>query len=187
MKFPALSATFRYDFMRTVSMIFLQHRTLYSKVNNVTCSALLHLAQAYPGNSAGWKHQSRSDRPIYLAPESDEHTGQPPWGSRTCYSDPEDVPDTGVVRRYDWTIQRTTLAPDGFGMFLSSSRCVGYGCISTRGKGANGYCETEQSLLTVNGQFPGPLLEANWGDIVEVTVHNNITDPDEGTAVHWHG
>jgi FtsP/CotA-like multicopper oxidase with cupredoxin domain len=46
---------------------------------------------------------------------------------------------------------------------------------------------TEQSLLTVNGQFPGPLLEANWGDVVEVTVHNNITGPAEGTAIHWHG
>ncbi|KAH6873786.1 multicopper oxidase [Thelonectria olida] len=46
---------------------------------------------------------------------------------------------------------------------------------------------TALSLLTVNGQFPGPLLEANWGDIVEVTVHNNITDPAEGTAMHWHG
>ncbi|WYZ45841.1 hypothetical protein EsH8_IX_000066 [Colletotrichum jinshuiense] len=45
----------------------------------------------------------------------------------------------------------------------------------------------KQSLLTVNGQFPGPLVEANWGDTVEVTVHNNITDPEEGTAMHWHG
>ncbi|GJC89121.1 oxydoreductase ptaK [Colletotrichum liriopes] len=45
----------------------------------------------------------------------------------------------------------------------------------------------EQELLTVNGQFPGPLLEANWGDIVEVTIHNNITHPEEGTAMHWHG
>ncbi|KAK1623122.1 multicopper oxidase [Colletotrichum phormii] len=43
------------------------------------------------------------------------------------------------------------------------------------------------TLLTVNGQFPGPLVEANWGDIVEVTVHNNITGPEEGTAMHWHG
>ncbi|KAK4095797.1 multicopper oxidase [Parathielavia hyrcaniae] len=43
------------------------------------------------------------------------------------------------------------------------------------------------SLLTVNGQFPGPLVEVNWGDEVEVTVHNNITGPEEGTAIHWHG
>jgi FtsP/CotA-like multicopper oxidase with cupredoxin domain len=31
------------------------------------------------------------------------------------------------------------------------------------------------------------LLEADWGDIVEVTVYNNITGPEEGTAMHWHG
>ncbi|OLN87380.1 Laccase-1-like protein 4 [Colletotrichum chlorophyti] len=98
--------------------------------------------------------------PPYLGAEpGHNHQGEAPWGDRTAESDPEDVPDTGVVRKYEWTIQRTTLAPDGF----------------------------EQSLLTVNGQFPGPLVEANWGDTVEVTVHNNITDPEEGTAMHWHG
>jgi len=36
----------------------------------------------------------------------------------------------------------------------------------------------------VNGQIPGPTIEANWGDWVEVTVTNNI--PDEGTSIHWY-
>lgn len=31
------------------------------------------------------------------------------------------------------------------------------------------------------------MIEANWGDWIEVVVHNNITGPDEGTALHWHG
>lgn len=31
-----------------------------------------------------------------------------------------------------------------------------------------------------------PLIEANWGDWIEVTVRNGITDPPEGTAVHWY-
>ncbi|KAK0373399.1 multicopper oxidase [Colletotrichum limetticola] len=97
--------------------------------------------------------------PRYLGATSSEKKASPPWGNRTCESDPENVPDTGVVRKYEWTIQRAVLAPDGF----------------------------EQTLLTVNGQFPGPLVEANWGDIVEITVHNNITGPEEGTAMHWHG
>ncbi|KZL65013.1 laccase-1 precursor [Colletotrichum incanum] len=97
--------------------------------------------------------------PPYLKADSDNEDASPPWGSRTCDSDPDDVPDTGVVRKYEWTIHRATLAPDGY----------------------------EQELLTVNGQFPGPLLEANWGDIVEVTIHNNISGPEEGTAMHWHG
>jgi FtsP/CotA-like multicopper oxidase with cupredoxin domain len=32
-----------------------------------------------------------------------------------------------------------------------------------------------------------PLIEANWGDTIEVTVRNEIANPPEGTAVHWHG
>lgn len=34
------------------------------------------------------------------------------------------------------------------------------------------------------GQFPGPTIEANWGDWFEITVNNNL---DEGTSIHWHG
>ncbi|CCC05657.1 hypothetical protein SMACR_09721 [Sordaria macrospora] len=43
----------------------------------------------------------------------------------------------------------------------------------------------EKRLITVNGQYPGPLLEANWGDDVEVKVCNHL--PDNGTSIHWHG
>lgn len=45
----------------------------------------------------------------------------------------------------------------------------------------------DRNVLLVNGAFPGPLIEANWGDTIQVTVHNNITGPEEGTALHWHG
>lgn len=37
----------------------------------------------------------------------------------------------------------------------------------------------------MNGAFPGPTIEANWGDYIEVTVHNAL--PNEGTSIHWHG
>lgn len=37
----------------------------------------------------------------------------------------------------------------------------------------------------VNGEFPGPLIEANWGDTVEVTVTNYLTA--NGTSMHFHG
>lgn len=39
----------------------------------------------------------------------------------------------------------------------------------------------------VNGMFPGPLIEANWGDYIEVNVHNDINGPEEPTTLHWHG
>lgn len=39
-------------------------------------------------------------------------------------------------------------------------------------------------VLTATTQ---PTIEANWGDTIQVTVHNNIADPPEGTTLHWHG
>ncbi|KAL9604616.1 MAG: hypothetical protein Q9219_000336 [cf. Caloplaca sp. 3 TL-2023] len=70
-----------------------------------------------------------------------------------------DAPNTGVIRSYDFTIARGTVAPDGY----------------------------EKQSLLINGQYPGPLIEANWGDTIQVTVHNNIANPPEGTTMHWHG
>jgi len=64
-----------------------------------------------------------------------------------------------VVRRYDWTLKRGYLAPDG----------------------------VNKSMILINGQFPGPLIEANWGDTISVTVRNRLSAPEEGTAMHWHG
>lgn len=38
---------------------------------------------------------------------------------------------------------------------------------------------------TFNGTFPGPLIEACWGDKVIIHVKNNYDK--NGTTVHWHG
>lgn len=43
----------------------------------------------------------------------------------------------------------------------------------------------ERLGMVVNGAFPGPTIDANWGDWIEVVVHNNLTS--EGTSIHWHG
>lgn len=84
-----------------------------------------------------------------------------PWGGRTSSNtNPyQDAPNTGVVRSYTFDIARGTLAPDG----------------------------VERDMLLVNGEFPGPTIEANWGDTIQVTVVNNIANPEEGTSLHWHG
>ncbi len=42
----------------------------------------------------------------------------------------------------------------------------------------------ELELYTYNGEFPGPLLEANVGDTVIVHFTNNLP---EATTIHWHG
>ncbi|KIW07373.1 uncharacterized protein PV09_02218 [Verruconis gallopava] len=74
------------------------------------------------------------------------------------------MPDTGVTRKYNFEISYGVIAPDGI----------------------------EVNGILVNGQFPGPLIEANWGDWIEVTVKNNLpynsgVDGGEPTSMHWHG
>lgn len=44
-------------------------------------------------------------------------------------------------------------------------------------------CHTK-SLLTVNGEYPGPTIAVHEGDRVEVKVTNRIT---KNTTIHWHG
>ncbi|KAI1460497.1 putative multicopper oxidase [Annulohypoxylon moriforme] len=60
------------------------------------------------------------------------------------------------VRSYDWIILDKEGDPDG----------------------------VVKPMMTINGQFPGPLVEVNEGDVVEVNVHNSAVN---STAIHWHG
>ncbi|KAI8962274.1 putative multicopper oxidase [Daldinia sp. FL1419] len=39
-------------------------------------------------------------------------------------------------------------------------------------------------MIMIEGQFPGPLIEANEGDVIEVDVYNSASN---ATAIHWHG
>lgn len=67
------------------------------------------------------------------------------------------LPDIGSKpRQFDLTLTWQKHAPDGF----------------------------EREVILVNGQFPGPALEMNQGDNIEVTVHNKLPF---NTTVHWHG
>ncbi|KAK5124865.1 hypothetical protein LTR85_001055 [Meristemomyces frigidus] len=69
----------------------------------------------------------------------------------------EVMPITCVTREYDFEITNTTLSPDGF----------------------------ERLVLAINGQMPGPLIEANWGDEIVVNVKNSMQN--NGSTIHWHG
>jgi FtsP/CotA-like multicopper oxidase with cupredoxin domain len=33
---------------------------------------------------------------------------------------------------------------------------------------------TKKKAMLINGQFPGPLIRADWGDEIEVTVTNHL-------------
>jgi hypothetical protein len=97
-----------------------------------------------------------------------------PWGTRTASgSNPDFPPTTGVTRYYDFTVTRSIIKPDG----------------------------VEKNVILINGQFPGPMIEANWvcsiysslrinrtkivskGDQIQVTVRNKILNPDEGIGI----
>ncbi|KYK62117.1 hypothetical protein DCS_03264 [Drechmeria coniospora] len=46
----------------------------------------------------------------------------------------------------------------------------------------------EKSVYLINGQFPGPLVEARSGDEIVANVYNSIPDEREGgISLHWHG
>ncbi|KAI2632784.1 multicopper oxidase [Xylaria nigripes] len=122
-------------------------------------SLVATLSPAAQGGTSLWGSFHAPELPKWIS--SDFKDFMIPWGDRTSDgSDPyTTAPLTQVTRKYDFTISRGVIAPDGF----------------------------EKSVILVNGQFPGPLIEANWGDNIEVTVHNHIDNLPEGTAIHWHG
>lgn len=86
--------------------------------------------------------------------------------NRACWSNGYSIatdfdakfPTTGKTVQYQLTIDNHTCSPDG---------------------GPSRPC------LMFNNAIPGPTLFANWGDVISVTVKNNMKD--NGTSVHWHG
>jgi hypothetical protein len=86
----------------------------------------------YPTATGAAYHSANATKTFFYGPGSEIIT----TGISTPTADPlcATMPDTGVTRTYDMHVAYQTIAPDGV----------------TR----NG--------LTVNGQFPGPLVEANW-------------------------
>ncbi|KAL2758189.1 hypothetical protein ACRALDRAFT_2025823 [Sodiomyces alcalophilus JCM 7366] len=81
----------------------------------------------------------------------------PGWDIHTNFE--EHVPITDVVRTYHLSITNITSFD-----------------------GADGIAKP---AMLINGQFPGPTIEADWGDEVEVHVTNNLQH--NGTSIHWHG
>lgn len=83
-----------------------------------------------------------------------------PKGKRdyTITSDYENFGPKGVVREYWLDVDLQAIAPDGYVKALGQ---------------------------VFNGSYPGPHLQACWGDQMVVHVTNKI--PNLGTTVHWHG
>lgn len=69
-------------------------------------------------------------------------------------ADIEDVGDK--PRKFEYTITWEKGSPDGF----------------------------EREMAFINGRFPGPVIEANQGDNIEIVVTNQMPF---NTTIHWHG
>ena len=70
----------------------------------------------------------------------------------------EIIAPKGTLRQYELNVTKMALAPDGF--------------INTQGK-------------MFNNMYPGPWIQACWGDDIEIKVTNRLKE--NGTTIHWHG
>ncbi|KAK3937566.1 multicopper oxidase-domain-containing protein [Diplogelasinospora grovesii] len=111
----------------------------------------------YPKLEAqGYKLCNDEDKTCWLRRENRYDN---PWLSQwDITTDYETFTPTGVTREYYLTVDKTTLSPDG---------------------------QPKIGGVTFNGTYPGPAIEACWGDQIIVRVRNNYCD--NGTTVHWHG
>ncbi|KAI4726713.1 hypothetical protein E4T49_05551 [Aureobasidium sp. EXF-10728] len=86
--------------------------------------------------------------------------------SRSCWSNGYSVktdfdqkhPTTGKTVPYNLEITETTCNPDGNGTI---------------------------PCFLINGMQPGPVITADWGDTLSITVKNSLKN--NGTGMHWHG
>lgn len=65
-------------------------------------------------------------------------------------------PSSGRVKRFTLNLDYASGAPSGF----------------------------QRSMMVINNQFPAPVIEANQGDTLEITVNNHL---EMGQSIHWHG
>ena len=70
----------------------------------------------------------------------------------------EDFAPKGTLRKYELNVSEMVLDPDGFKML--------------HGK-------------VFNNSYPGPWIQACWGDEIEIKVTNYLKH--NGTTIHWHG
>ncbi|CAK7238399.1 laccase, multicopper oxidase, benzenediol:oxygen oxidorectuctase [Sporothrix eucalyptigena] len=88
--------------------------------------------------------------------------------NRACWTTGFDIntdyeastPTTGVTRHYTLVVTEETnwTGPDG---------------------------HVKDFVMLINGSLPGPVIQADWGDELSITVVNNLKE--NGTSMHWHG
>ncbi|KAG6045084.1 hypothetical protein E4U39_002735 [Claviceps sp. Clav50 group G5] len=125
-----------------------------------TCIALFCLAGFRPV-----VYNTRKDRELALTRPISTLTTNAVDTDRSHDGDIVLHPEQHVYRepkkiRIDWNITKEMRSPDG----------------------------VVKSIYLINGQFPGPTIEARSGDQVEVNVYNGIEQLGHpGMSIHWHG
>lgn len=136
--------------------------------------SLLVLLQVYYGGFGGRiTHSSNEPSPSpEPAPlwrrDTQEYVLNPSW----------DTTAPPQERYYNWTLTEISGNPDG--------RLIAHALVLVRipRKLTSPTPGVWRTLLAINSQFPGPLVEANEGDTLVVDVHNHMAN---STALHWHG
>ncbi|KAI4183414.1 MAG: hypothetical protein LQ348_004687 [Seirophora lacunosa] len=147
---------------------------------------LLHKQQASVADLHTATPQTGHDGPVFAPPAQPQDPGEvltcdySPMGkewqpcstphSRSCWlagpggqqfdisTDYETKVPTGITRKYTLVADEMNITADGV--------LMPYGKV-------------------FNQQYPGPWIQACWGDSLEITVKNKLTH--NGTTIHWHG
>lgn len=110
---------------------------------------------SYP-SLAGWENcNAPNSRDCWLR---DTVSKQPLFSQYDIKTDYEKFWPKGIKREFWLNVSGQTISPDGY--------------LKPLGK-------------VLNNTYPGPLIEACWGD--DITVHVTNYLPDNGTTIHWHG
>ncbi|KAK1779634.1 multicopper oxidase-domain-containing protein [Copromyces sp. CBS 386.78] len=113
----------------------------------------------YPGlNSKDWEgcNEGADSRWCWIR-QTEANKDESTRKAYTVTTDYDNYAPVGIQRHYYLDIAKHTIAPDG----------------------------TPREARLFNGTYPGPLIEACWGDTVIVHVTNKLDD--EGSVIHWHG
>nr|XP_019011722.1 uncharacterized protein I206_03827 [Kwoniella pini CBS 10737]OCF50503.1 hypothetical protein I206_03827 [Kwoniella pini CBS 10737] len=140
-------------------------RSLTSLIALLSCSTCLIFAQSTTDTGLGDIQDAITS---YLGPSyaqvSGSATSDDPLPSEYATSNKKtfilsndfEITDQTQIREYNFEIKAVTANPDGY----------------------------ERQIYTINGEFPGPLIECNTGDTIRVHVKNSLDIPQ---TIHWHG
>jgi hypothetical protein len=104
-------------------------------------------------------------RGCWLRPK-DKHSRLREYNINTDY---ENFYPEGITRKYFLNVEEATLYPDG----CKNEHCKVFIDL------------TQNPPLNMNDTYPGPWIQACWGDDIEVNVINSLSC--NGTSIHWHG